>query len=106
MIGNPPYIRQEDLKPIKPLLQKQNFEVFNSTSDIYTYFCEKGWQFLSDGEHLTFITSNKWMRAKYGEKLRKFFKEKTNLKQIIDFGGHKVFESATVDTNIIIFQKM
>ena len=44
------------------------------------------------------------MRAKYGEKLRKFFKEKTTLKQIIDFNGYKVFE-ATVDTNILLFQK-
>ncbi|MFQ3574492.1 MAG: Eco57I restriction-modification methylase domain-containing protein [Thermodesulfovibrionales bacterium] len=104
-IGNPPYIRQEDLKPIKPLLQKHGYEVYNSTSDIYTYFYEKGYQVLREGGHLVFITSNKWMRAKYGEKLRKFFKEKTVLKQIIDFGGHKVFESATVDTNIIIFQK-
>ncbi len=105
VIGNPPYIRQEDLKPIKPILEKQGYEVYNSTSDIYTYFYEKGWQVLNGNGHLTFITSNKWMRAKYGEKLRKFFKEKTELKQIIDFGGHKVFESATVDTNILVFQK-
>ena len=105
VIGNPPYIRQEDLKPIKPILEKQGYEVYNSTSDIYTYFYEKGWQILNNTGHLTFITSNKWMRAKYGEKLRKFFKEKTELKQIIDFGGHKVFESATVDTNILVFQK-
>ncbi|MGC8965163.1 MAG: Eco57I restriction-modification methylase domain-containing protein, partial [Brevinematia bacterium] len=53
---------------------------------------------------LTFISSNKWMRAKYGEKLRKFLKEKTILKEIIDFGGYKVFE-ATVDTNIVVFEK-
>lgn len=105
VIGNPPYIRQEDLKPIKPILEKQGYQVFNSTSDIYTYFYEKGWQVLNSHGHLTFITSNKWMRAKYGEKLRRFFKGKTVLKQIIDFGGHKVFESATVDTNIIIFKK-
>jgi len=105
VIGNPPYIRQEDLKPIKPILEKQGYQVYNSTSDIYTYFYEKGWQLLNPQGHLTFITSNKWMRAKYGEKLRKFFKEKTRLKKIIDFGGHKVFESATVDTNILIFQK-
>ncbi|MGC8977683.1 MAG: Eco57I restriction-modification methylase domain-containing protein, partial [Candidatus Ratteibacteria bacterium] len=59
---------------------------------------------LKDGGILTFISSNKWMRAKYGEKLRKFLKEKTILKEIVDFGGYKVFD-ATVDTNIVVFEK-
>jgi len=104
VIANPPYIRQEDLKPIKPILEKQGYQVYNSTSDIYTYFYEKGWQALNESGHLTFITSNKWMRAKYGEKIRKFFKDKTTIKQIIDFNGYKVFD-ATVDTNIMLFQK-
>ena len=44
------------------------------------------------------------MRAKYGEKLRKFFKEKTEVINLVDFGGYPVFE-ATVDTNIILFKK-
>ncbi|PIP13748.1 MAG: type II restriction endonuclease, partial [bacterium (Candidatus Stahlbacteria) CG23_combo_of_CG06-09_8_20_14_all_34_7] len=104
VIANPPYIRQEDIKELKPLLQSQRYEVFNSTSDIYTYFYEKGWQVLKQDGLLCFISSNKWMRAKYGEKLRRFFKEKTALKQIIDFNGYKVFD-ATVDTNILLFQK-
>lgn len=105
VIGNPPYIRQERLKSKKVVLQNQGFEVYNSTSDIYTYFYEKGWQILKDGGYLTFITSNKWLRAKYGEKLRKFLKDKTSIIDIIDFGGYKVFESATVDTNILLFKK-
>ena len=104
VIANPPYIRQEKIKDQKPMLEKQNYEVFNSTSDIYTYFYEKGYQLLKPEGILCFISSNKWLRAKYGEKLRKFLKEKTTIKQIIDFNGYKVFE-ATVDTNIILFQK-
>src|SRR5699024_2119393 len=52
---------------------------------------------------LSFITSNKWMRAAYGEKLRNFFVSKTNPLLLIDLGGN-VFESATVDTNILILQ--
>jgi len=104
VIANPPYIRQEKIKDQKPILEKQNYEVFNSTSDIYTYFYEKGYQLLKPEGILCFISSNKWLRAKYGEKLRKFLKEKTTIKQIIDFNGYKVFE-ATVDTNIILFQK-
>ena len=54
---------------------------------------------------MVFITSNKWMRAKYGEKLRKFIKENTKVLEIIDFGGYKVFD-ATVDTNILIFKAL
>jgi type II restriction/modification system DNA methylase subunit YeeA len=104
VIANPPYIRQEKIKDQKPILEKQNYEVFNSRADIYTYFYEKGYQLLKPEGILCFISSNKWLRAKYGEKLRKFLKEKTTIKQIIDFNGYKVFE-ATVDTNIILFQK-
>ena len=104
-IGNPPYIRQEALKPIKELLQSQNYSVYNSTSDIYTYFYERGYHLLKQNGTLCYITSNKWLRAKYGEKLRKFLKERTTIKNLIDFGGYKVFESATVDTNILIFRK-
>lgn len=105
VIANPPYVRQEDIKDQKPVLQKQGYEVYNSTSDLYTYFYEKSHQVLRDRGIFCFITSNKFMRAKYGEKLRKFLQEKTLLNQIIDFGGHKVFESATVDTCIVIFEK-
>lgn len=103
VIVNPPYIRQEKIKD-KPLLKK--YQVYNSTSDIYTYFYEKSWDILKDGGISCFISSNKWMRTKYGQKLREFLKSKSAIFYIIDFGGHKVFESATVDTNIILFQKL
>ena len=103
VIANPPYIRQEKIRELKPLLQK--YSVYNSTSDIYTYFYERSFNILKTGGFSCFITSNKWMRAKYGQKLREFLKSKTFIKDIVDFGGHKVFESATVDTNILLFQK-
>ena len=102
IIANPPYVRQEKIKDQKTALQ--TYEVYNSTSDLYTYFYERSYNLLRSKGILTFISSNKWMRAKYGERLRRFFRERTNIKQLIDFNGHKVFE-ATVDTNIIIFQK-
>jgi hypothetical protein len=97
-------VRQEKIKDQKPFLRKAGFKTFNSTSDLYTYFYEKSYQILKSEGFSCFISSNKWMRAKYGEKLRRFFKVKTTLKQIIDFNGYKVFE-ATVDTNILLFQK-
>ncbi len=104
VIGNPPYIRHESIKEFKLQFQ-QAFSVFVGTADIYTYFYEKGVELLNDNGHLCYITSNKWMRAKYGEKLRGFFKDKTQLKQIIDFEGQQIFENATVDTNILLCGK-
>jgi type II restriction/modification system DNA methylase subunit YeeA len=105
VIANPPYIRQEAIKNQKESLQKQGYKVYNSGSDIYTYFYEKGYDLLRDNGILVFISSNKWMRAKYGEKLRKFIKENTEILELIDFGGYKVFD-ATVDTNILIFKAL
>ncbi|MBT9146151.1 MAG: Modification methylase PaeR7I [candidate division WS2 bacterium] len=104
VIANPPYVRQEKIKDQKQALQKRGYEVYNSTSNLYTYFYERSHHILKPNGFSCFISSNKWMRAKYGEKLRKFFKDKTTLKQIIDFKGYQVFE-ATVDTDILLFQK-
>ena len=101
VIGNPPYIRQERLKEFKAQFKK-NYQIFSGTADIYTYFYARGVSLLSKNGHLCYISSNKWMRAKYGQKLRCFFKSNTRLKQIIDFGGQKIFENATVDTNILL----
>ena len=103
VIGNPPYVRHELIKDLKPKLKQ--YTVFTGTADIYTYFYERGVRLLNQTGYLCYITSNKWMRAKYGEKLRKFFKTGSQLKQIIDFGGKQIFESATVDTNILLCGK-
>ena len=78
---------------------------FARTGDIYCLFYERGWQLLKKNGHLCYITSNKWMRAGYGEKTREFFANKTNPMLLIDFAGVKIFESATVDTNILLFSK-
>jgi len=104
VITNPPYVRQEKIKEQKRSLQRVGYEVYNSTSDLYTYFYEKSYQILREGGFSCFISSNKWMRAKYGENLRRFLKEKTEVMNFIDFGGYSVFD-ATVDTNIILFKK-
>lgn len=105
IIGNPPYIRQELIKDLKPTLAKK-YEIYKGTSDIYTYFFERGFHIARGGGILSFITSNKWTRAGYGEALRKFILEKTTLQSYIDFNGEQVFESATVDTSITTFLKL
>ncbi|EPE6460347.1 DUF7149 domain-containing protein [Campylobacter lari] len=104
IIGNPPYIRQEDIKELKPNLAK-NYKVYKGTSDIYTYFYELGFNVLKQNGVLSFITSNKYTRAGYGEPLREFLLKNTTLLEYIDLNGIKVFDSATVDTSILSFEK-
>ena len=106
VIGNPPYIQlQNNGGALGKQLQNAGFESFASTGDIYCLFYEKGVQLLKNGGHLCFITSNKWMRAGYGEKMRSFLANKTNPKLLIDFAGVKIFENATVDTNILLLER-
>ena len=104
IIGNPPYVRQESIKEIKPYLE-QNYRVSTGVADLYCYFYELGYNLLKDNGYLGFITSNKWFRAKYGEKLREFLLNNTEFYNIVDYNGTKVFEGATVDSNILIFKK-
>ena len=106
VIGNPPYIQlQKDGGKLAKMYENQGYQTFARTGDIYSLFYEKGYQILKPKGILVYITSNKWMRAGYGEATRSFFAEKTNPLQLIDFAGIKVFESAAVDANILIFAK-
>ena len=106
VIGNPPYIQlQNNGGELAKLYENCNYVTFARTGDIYCLFYERGWQLLKKNGHLCYITSNKWMRAGYGEKTREFFANKTNPMLLIDFAGVKIFESATVDTNILLFSK-
>ncbi|PDW26746.1 restriction endonuclease [Helicobacter pylori] len=105
IIGNPPYIRQEQIKDLKPLLQKQYQDFYNSSSDIYTYFFALAYHLLKEKGFSAFITSNKYARAKYGAKLRELLLKKTTLVSYMELNALKVFESATVDTSIIHFIK-
>ncbi len=105
IIGNPPYIRQEQIRDIKPLLQKQYQDFYNSTADIYTYFFALSYSLLKEKGFNAFITSNKYARAKYGAKLREWLLKKTTLVSYMELNALKVFESATVDTSIMSFIK-
>ena len=106
VIGNPPYVQlQKDGGKLANLYKNSKYEVFTSMADLYCLFYEKGHNILTNDGILCFITSNKWLRAGYGEKLRQFLSTKTNPLLLIDFAGNKVFDSATVDVNILEFSK-
>ena len=103
VIGNPPYVRQEKIKELKPYL-KEHYKTFTGVADLYVYFFEKGLNILKDKGIFAFICSNKFAKAKYGEKLRKLILE-NQLKIYNDFTGVKVFKEASVDTCVIQIKK-
>ena len=109
VIANPPYIHLEKLKDSDKTLffengnkKKSLYKTYEARGDLYCLFYEMGIKNTKDGGYLTFITSNKWMRAGYGQSLRNFFVDYSP-KILIDLGSG-IFSSATVDTNILILQ--
>ena len=104
-IGNPPYIQlQKEGGRLGNLYEDKGFDTFARTGDIYCLFYEKADKLLRNNGYVCFITSNKWMRAGYGKKLRDYFVTLTQPLQLLDMGPD-VFD-ATVDTNILLFQKI
>ena len=92
VIGNPPYVRQEQIKELKPAL-KEEYNCYTGVADLYVYFFEKGYRLLKSGGALTYISSNKYFRSGYGEKLRKYLGEQATVQHLIDFGDASVFEA-------------
>jgi len=102
VIGNPPYVRQEEIKELKPLLKDiYKYECYTGTADLFVYFYERSIKLLKPHGVLSFITSNKWYRAKYGEQLRQFMSTHTRLNSIIDFGDEAVFKAIAYPTIVI-----
>ena len=103
VIGNPPYVRLQG--GLADQYQDCGYKTFTGRGDIYCLFYERGVTLLKQKGYLCYITSNKWMRADYGKKLRTYFLRDTNPKQLLDFAGFQVFENTAVDTNILLLQK-
>lgn len=105
VIGNPPYIRQEWLSPIKPYLQSR-YAAYHGMADLYVYFYELGLGLLRPGGRLSYVVTNKWMKAGYGEPLRKVFAEKSWIESVVDFGHAKqIFQDADVFPSIIVVRR-
>ncbi len=105
VVGNPPYVRQELLTPYKPWMEA-HYESFHGKADLYVYFYELGVNLLKPGGLMSYIVTNKWMKAGYGEPLRRFFSEKSWIKSVVDFGHAKqIFEEADVFPCIIVAQR-
>ena len=104
VIGNPPYLRQEVLGQIKNYF-KSRYTAFSNTADLYTYFIEKGIQLLNNSGIFGMIISNKWLRTKYGETLRRLLSREYQIISIIDFGELPVFKKVGTFPAILFVKK-
>lgn len=104
VIANPPYVSGGKIKNIKPSLKQAYGDFYSGSADLYTFFFKKGVDLLCSSGCICFITSNKFMRAGYGQKTRELLTNKITPIRIIDFGELPVFEAAT-DPSIIIASK-
>jgi len=103
VIGNPPYVRQEMLGDSKGYFQ-EHYEVYHGVADLYVYFIERGVKLLAPGGLFSYIVANKWMRANYGQPLRRWLKTQ-GIEEIIDFGDLPVFKTATTYPCIVRVQQ-
>lgn len=102
VIANPPYVRQEGIKDLKPALKSEFGPFFCGTADIYTYFYKRGTELLKTGGHLCFIAPNKFMRAGYGKNTRELLTEKVSLKTVIDFCDLPIFDATTYPSILLV----
>lgn len=100
VIGNPPYVRQEKIKDLKPVL-RHLYHCYTGTADLYVYFYERGIQLLKPGGAFAFVTSNKWYRTSYGQKLREWLHQQARLHKLIDFGDEAIFTALAYPTIVI-----
>ncbi len=103
VIGNPPYVQIKKLRE-KDVYSSIRFHTYQKSGDIYCLFYELATNLLRPKGVSCYITSNKWLRSAYGKSLRNFLLDNTNPFKLIDLGAG-VFESATVDTNILLWDK-
>lgn len=104
VIANPPYVRHEEIKTVKPQLQAEFPDFYCGTADLYTYFYRRGLELLKSGGHLCFIAPNKFMRAGYGKNTRKLLTSMATPRIVVDFGELPVFEAGT-DPAIVLAEK-
>ncbi len=103
VIGNPPYVRQEMLSKLKNYFH-QRYQVYHGAADLYAYFIEQGVTLLKAGGKFGYIVANKWLRANYGQPLRRWLKQQ-RIEKIIDFGDLPVFKNASTYPCILFLSR-
>jgi len=93
VIGNPPYVRQERIQPVKPFLQAQ-YEVYSGTADLFLYFYERGLQFVREAHRLGYITSGTYMNSNSAKPFREYIHDNAGMEWVANFGENQPFRGA------------
>lgn len=104
VLGNPPYVRMERLKPIKPYLQ-EHYAVASDRADLYCYFYELGLSLLKPGGRLGYISSSTFFKTGSGEPLRSHLLGHARIRALVDFGDIQVFEGVTTYPAIVVLDR-
>lgn len=104
VLGNPPYVRMELLKPIKPYLEER-YKVASDRADLYYYFYELGLGLLKPGGRLGYISSSKFFKTGSGVPLRQHLLAHAQIRTLIDFGDIQVFEGVTTYPAIVVLDR-
>ncbi len=105
VLGNPPYVRMEHLKPFKPYLKKR-FKVASGRADLYCYFYELGVLLLKLGGRLGYISSSTFLKSGSGQPLRRYLLDQCQIRTVVDFGDIEVFDGVTTDPAIVILDRV
>jgi len=108
IIGNPPYVRIQNIKKTDELLAEYLDSHYNTTHqnyDLAVPFTESGYKLLREGGLFGFIETKKWIQGEYGECLREFLAENQAVFELIDFGDQQVFPGASTYTVLLFLQK-
>ncbi len=89
----------------KHILRLPTQETYDGVADLYVYFYQQGLHLTRAGGRMSYIVTNKWMRAGYGQPLRTFFAQAGALERIVDFGHAPIFEDADVFPCILVLHK-
>jgi methylase of polypeptide subunit release factors len=94
VVGNPPYVRQEQLRLFKPFFKEAYAKVYAGTADLFVYFFGRALALLKEGGRTSYISSNSWLRANYATNLRAYLRQEMTIEALIDLGDNRVFEDA------------
>ena len=104
VIGNPPYVRQEQLTPFKPYYQEK-YASFSGTADLYLYFYEQGVKLLKNAAFISYISSGTFAHSNFASAFRKWLPSNAQVEKLIDFGENQPFIGAEMARPSILILK-
>ncbi|EPD6477911.1 DUF7149 domain-containing protein [Campylobacter coli] len=103
IIGNPPYIKENDNKDL--FTNTKKLRTYQGKMDIWYHFVGRGFDMLKNNGYLAFIATNNWVTNSGAKKLRNIVLEESQILSLVDFSSFMVFDSASIQTMIMSFQK-